>query len=253
MSPRHRALALLALPDDGSADAFAATLVAEAERAQRTLAADDAQWRILSRCARPPDPRDIYAQILDRGLANGVMLGGFSVALEVSVGAAGDTRALATCFAGLADRLGNEIVRDRSHAVVGTDVVIVDGDGDVHLIYAMRRSAKTTHEEFCRFWANQHAAVATSTPGLAGYRQLHTDLAQSRQAADAAGLVPADIDGVALEWFASLDDFASAVGGPAEFRQRAKSSEQQFNDLDGAQAIVSRAIASSTTARGSRS
>lgn len=133
----------------------------------------------------------------------------------------------------------------QSQIVIGRDLVIVDGGGPVQLVYAMRRAEGTEHQEFSRFWAEQHTKIATSTPGLAGYRQLHADLALSAKAAAVAGFAASEIDGVALEWFPSLDAFAGAVGGPAEFRTRAKASETQFNDLRGARAIVAHTAASS--------
>jgi hypothetical protein len=42
-----------------------------------------------------------------------------------------------------------------------------------------------------------------------------------------------------------MEGFVSAVGGPAEFTTAAKASEQQFNDLDGAKAIIGSVLARS--------
>jgi hypothetical protein len=166
------------------------------------------------------------------------MLGGFTAVLEVSCAAADGYDELTGSVDGIAGRLGPLVERERSFAVAGTDVVILDGGGPVQLFYCMRRSGDTSHDAFCEFWAQQHTKIATTTPGLTGYRQLHADLERSRAASAAAGVPYTEIDGVALEWFRSMEGFVSAVGGPAEFTTAAKASEQQFNDLDGAKAII---------------
>ncbi|HUP72976.1 MAG TPA: EthD domain-containing protein, partial [Acidimicrobiales bacterium] len=210
---------------------------AKAALAKSTVA--DATYRVAARVpssgATPPPPYDL---ILERGLANGVKLGGFSAVIEVSCPAPHGLDELARCVEGVGERLGSLIDRERSSAVAGTDLVILDGGGPVQLFYCMRRAGDTTHEAFCDFWAKQHTKIATTTPGLTGYRQLHANLGQSRVAAEAAGLPLSEIDGVALEWFRAMDGFVSAVGGPAEYTSAAKASEEQFNNLGGATSIV---------------
>jgi hypothetical protein len=245
VTARNRALALLAVTGDATAAYGAQAFAEEAERACRGVGSSDAHWRVLCRCPPPDDPNSSYSQILERGLANGVHLGGFDVVVEVSTPAGQPLDSLVPCFAGLADRVRAYAVVGKSRIVVGRDLVIVDGDGDIQLVYAMRRSPGTTHDEFSRFWAEQHTKVAVSTPGLLGYRQLHVEPQLSAQAARLAGLPAGEIDGIALEWFATFDDFAGAVGGPAQFRTRAKQSEVQFNDLDGVSAILASTVASS--------
>jgi hypothetical protein len=239
---RDRLLVLLAAPDDVISADFDSALRVEAGRALSRLEDFDPQCRIAVRV--PPsgtEPATAYDLILQRGLANGVMLGGFSAVVEVSCSVPNDEQtkhALAHCVAGLGERLGSLIERQRSTAIFGTDLVIIDGGGPLQLFYCMRRADGTTHEAFSEFWAEQHTKIAKWTPGLAGYRQMHADIARSRVAAKSAGLAITEIDGVALEWFKTMDDFAGAVGGPAEFRESAKASELRFNSLDGASAIV---------------
>src|SRR3954454_23288447 len=63
-----------------------------------------------------------YDEVCTRGLSNGVILGGFDVALSVTVAAAPDaTDRLAAAVDGLADRLGDALDAERSAVAVGTD------------------------------------------------------------------------------------------------------------------------------------
>jgi hypothetical protein len=248
---RNRVLLLLAAPGDEATPALRSALVAEATAALARVAVDGASFRVAARVpSSGASPAPPYDQILERGLANGVLLGGFTTVLELSCPAPDGLAELAGSVEGVAARLGSLIERERSFAVAGRDVVILDGGGPVQLFYCMRRSDDTTHDAFCAFWAQQHTKIASTTPGLTGYRQLHADLACSRVASDAAGLPYTEIDGIALEWFRAMEGFVSAVGGPAEFTTAAKASEQQFNDLDGAKAIIGTVFARSRVAGG---
>jgi hypothetical protein len=237
---RNRVLLLLAAPDDIVGPPLRAALIREAKVALARLAVDDASYRVAARV--PPSgatPPPAYDQILERGLANGVMLGGFCAVLEVSCPAAiGGLDALAQCVDGIGGRLESLIERERSLAVVGTDLALIPGGGPVQLFYCMRRNDDTTHQSFYEFWADQPKTIAITTPALTGYRQLHADLDHSQVASQSAGVPYTEIDGVALEWFAAMDGFVSAVGGPAKFTTAAKASEVQFNDLDGVTAMI---------------
>jgi hypothetical protein len=248
---RNRVLLLLAAPGDVVTPTLRTALVREASAARGRIGGAGAAFRVATRV--PPSgasPAPAYDQILERGLANGVMLGGFTAVLEVSCPATDGFDGLAASVEGIADRLAGSIERQQSFAVAGTDVVLIDGGGPVQLFYCMRRSGDTGHDAFCAFWAEQHKKIAITTPALTGYRQLHADLEQSRAASAAAGLAYVEIDGVALEWFRAMEGFVSAVGGPAKFTTAAKASEQQFNDLDGVQSIIATVCARSTRTGG---
>ena len=237
---RNRVLLLLAAPNDVVGPQLRDAVVREAKAALGRVSIAHAAYRVAARV--PPSgatPAPAYDQILERGLANGVMLGGFCAVLEVSCPAAdGGLDQLANCIDGVGQRLELLIDRERSLAVVGTDLALIDGGGPVQLFYCMRRSGDTTHESFCEFWAQQHKRIAVTTPALTGYRQLHASLGHSRTAAQAAGVPESEINGVALEWFAGMDGFVSAVGGPATFTNAAKASEVQFNNLDRVTAMI---------------
>jgi hypothetical protein len=248
---RNRVLLLLAAPGDVVTASLRDALRREARAARGRVTVADAAYRVAARIpSSGATPAPAYDQILERGLANGVMLGGFSAVIEASCPAPDGLDELARSVEGVGDRLGDLIDRDRSNAVVGTDLVLLDGGGAVQLFYCMRRTADTDHDAFCAFWAEQHKKIAITTPSLSGYRQLHANLEYSRVAAEAAGLPASEINGVALEWFRAMDGFVSAVGGPAEFTTAAKASEEQFNNLDGATSIVGTVLHRSNGAGG---
>jgi len=205
--------------------------------AERALPSGGAS-RVLFPLPEPEDSGSDFSRILRDGLSNGVKLGGFDAVVELNAPEPGALPDLVGSLSEIRASAGALIDPARTAAVAGTDVVIVDGTGPVHLVYGMRRKAGTSHEDFSRYWEQQHTTVARFTPGLAGYRQLHADPALSKAAAVAAGVDLFDVDGVALEWFATLPDFCSAVGAPVDFKERAKSSEGQFNDIERATAIV---------------
>ncbi len=95
-----------------------------------------------------------------------------------------------------------------------------------------------SHDVFSRYWREQHSQIGKVTPGLAGYRQLHADVDRSSALAEAVGVEIHDIDGVALEWFRDMAAFLAAVGSPPSHAEAAKSSEDNFNDISRATAIV---------------
>jgi hypothetical protein len=209
-----------------------------AKQALKSARVEAGSSRVLFPISDSEANSDDYTRVLSDGLSNGVHLGGFDAVFELNAPDRASLPALVKAMEEFRATAGHLVASAKTAAVAGTDVVVVDGSGPVHLVYGMRRKADTSHEEFSRFWEKQHTAVARFTPGLAGYRQLHADPELSKAAAEAAGVGLHDVDGVAIEWFANLPDFCSAVGAPVDFKERAKSSEGQFNDIERATAIV---------------
>jgi hypothetical protein len=236
--PLSRVVLLVAAAPTAQKASLAEALQIGAERALKSRPIDASGSRVLFPLPEPAEAGSDYDRILREGLSNGVKLGGFDAVVELNAPDPGALPDLVRSFAEIRASAGALIDPARTAAVAGTDVVIVEGTGPVHLVYGMRRKAGTSHQDFSRYWEQQHTTVAKFTPGLAGYRQLHADPELSKAAAGAAGVDLSDVDGVALEWFATLADFCSAVGAPVDFKARAKSSEVQFNDLQRATAIV---------------
>lgn len=190
----------------------------------------------------PPRPHaaleeGTYELVLQRGLSNGVLLGGFDAVLDLTV-AGGAPADLGSRLATVVETLGPRIDRARSAVVAGKVHVMLDGTGDIQLYYCMRRLAEVSATTFSQYWREQHAQVGLVTPGLAGYDQLHADEPESSALARAAGVGVADFDGVALEWFAVMDDFIKAAGSPPSHAVKAKASEGNFNDIERATAII---------------
>jgi hypothetical protein len=235
-------LLLAAASSEAAVGELAAALGAEGNHlldALGSASAGDAAARVTAVPSLPAsDPAaEGFARVLERGLSNGVMLGGFDLVLDVDV-PAGTLPELATPVTGLAARLGSRFDAERSAVVAGTPYEFVAGDGEFQLYYCMRCLPGVSHDQFSEYWRVQHSEIGRVTPGLAGYQQLHTDPDVSRTLATAAGVGVADIDGVALEWFATMDDLVTAVGCPPSHAHAAKSSEDNFNDISRVTAIV---------------
>jgi hypothetical protein len=236
--PLSRVLLLVTAAATAQTPQLAESLHGAAEQALKSARVEGSASRVLFPISEVDAGSDDYSRILRDGLSNGVKLGGFDAVFELNAPDRASLPALVSALVEFRTVAGHLVDSARTAAAAGTDVVVVDGTGPVHLVYGMRAKAGTSHEEFSRFWEQQHTTVARFTPGLAGYRQLHADPELSKAAAAAAGVGLSDVDGVAIEWFATLPDFCSAVGAPVDFKERAKSSEGQFNDIDRATAIV---------------
>jgi hypothetical protein len=236
--PLSRVVLLVTAAATARTSQLSESLHVAAEQALKSARIEGSDSRVLFPISQSDGDSGDYGRILRDGLSNGVKLSGFDAVFELNAADRGSLPGLVSAMEEFRLSAGHLVDRAKSAAVAGTDVVIVEGNGPVHLVYGMRRKADTSHEEFSRFWEQQHTTVAKFTPGLAGYRQLHADPELSKAAASAAGVDLHDVDGVALEWFAALPDFCSAVGAPVDFKERAKSSEGQFNDIERATAIV---------------
>jgi hypothetical protein len=241
-------LLLLTARDRATASQLIEPLRIGADRAAKALQTDGVEARVLFPIAGSENDASDYGRILDEGLGNGVALGGFDAAVELTVPVKRPLSALLGCLEEIREAAGYVIDPARSAALAGTDVMILKGKGPVRLVYGMRRRAGTTHRDFCRFWEKHYTNVTRFTPGLAGYCQLHGDLEASEKAAGAAGVDLHDIDGAALHWYRSLEDFESAVAlvgplvpharEPVPFQERALEAERRFSDLERATAIV---------------
>ncbi len=190
-----------------------------------------------------------YDEVLTRGLSNGVILGGFDVAVSLTSSRLGPAAEIAVeALAGLDDRLGDALDAERSAVAIGTAHPIMEGHGPIQLFYGMRCKEGVTHDAFSDYWLQQHSKVGVVTPGLAGYLQLHVDPDPSTKATEAAGLGVEVLDGVALEWFADMAAFVSAVGSKPSHGAAAKASEDNFNDISRATAIMTKVLDHGTLA-----
>jgi hypothetical protein len=250
--PVNRVLLLVTARDRAQAGQMAEPLRVGAERALKALNVDGAESHVLMPIVGSQGPPSEHGRVVPDGLSNGVKLGGFDAAVEVTVPAGQALSALVGCLEEVRESAGHVLDLARSAAVAGTDVVILEGDAPIRLVYGMKRKPGTTHRDFCRYWETRYTSVTRFTPGLVGYYQLHADPHASRRAARAAGVGRHDLDGVALLWYRSLDDFAAATalvgplvphaGSPVPFKDRAVAEERRFSDLNQVTAIVAAEI-----------
>jgi uncharacterized protein (TIGR02118 family) len=102
------------------------------------------------------------------------------------------------------------------------------GDTVIKLICFVKRNPSLSVDEFHDHWREQHAALIRDTPGVADrvvrYEQNH------RLRADYAR--GGAFDGVAIQWFRSLDDFAAMVAHP-KYQARVAPDEGVLLDRDG--------------------
>ncbi len=134
----------------------------------------------------------------------------FDIVLTARTSHPGDPADLVDAAAQLMAGLDALVDRERSAAVVGTEHVVVEGGGAVEFFYCIARKKQLSHEAFSDFWLNTFTAHSRHTPGKAGYNQVHADVDLTASAARAAGVTLDDFDGIAIEWFPSLDAFLEA-------------------------------------------
>lgn len=150
---------------------------------------------------------------------------GFAAVLHV-VGA-GDR--LAAALGGIGADLAPLIDPAGSATLAGCEHAIVPGDQPLMLAMAIRRLPSLTHEQYLEHWSTTHAELGRSVPGSQGYRQVRPDAELSRRVAGAAGVGVADLDGVALAYYADEQAFF-AIMGNAEVTGRLLADERTFID-----------------------
>lgn len=196
---------LLLRSSSGGPDAeLGEALSAEAARLNESLPDG-----LSSRSGLGLDPAKV-APVLE-AVSSGGTRGGFGrpgyQGLLWVVGPGGTMNELTDAVRGIADRLGGLIDPEQSAAVAGTEEIFLPGDGPLAGFYAVRRRPSDSYEQFHDFWRLEHTKLSMYIPGFR-YRQLHAVGYASREAADAAGLGTADIDGN-IEYF--FDDIQYQV------------------------------------------
>jgi hypothetical protein len=141
---------------------------------------------------------------------------------------------------GLAERCATWLDAERSAAVLGTEYVIVEGEEQIRLAFALRRWSSLTHEEFQDYWLHRHTRLGQRRlSDLGGYSQVHADADLSAQAAGAAGVGSADFEGVAFGYWRDEDTF-DAFMVRAEIMDRFLEDERKFIDHDRSAIVIGR-------------
>jgi uncharacterized protein (TIGR02118 family) len=98
----------------------------------------------------------------------------------------------------------------------------------IKLICFVKRNPTLSVDEFHRHWRDTHARLIRETPGVAD-RVVRYE--QNHRAPDdyARG---GDYDGVAIQWFASMDDFVAMIGDP-EYQATVAPDEKVLLDMAG--------------------
>ena len=126
--PLNRVLLLVTARDRARAAQMAEPLRVGAERALKALNIDGAESHVLMPIAGSQGPSGEHGRVVPDSLSNGVKLGGFDAAVEVTVAAGQPLSALVGCLEEVRESAGHVLDLARSAAVAGTDVVILEGD-----------------------------------------------------------------------------------------------------------------------------
>src|SRR5215211_9531938 len=98
----------------------------------------------------------------------------------------------------------------------------------IKLICVVKRNASLSVEEFHDHWRSRHARLISETPGVADrivrYEQNHRTVDDYARGGD--------FDGVAIQWFDSMDDFVAMVSHP-EYQARVAPDEAALLDREG--------------------
>jgi hypothetical protein len=125
---------------------------------------------------------------------------------------------------------------DRSSLVVffsDEEDVKIDGDrgaATVKLLCLLRRKAGSTPEHFHAHWKGPHAAIFAETPEIrrhiVAYHQNHRTRNDYQREGRAA---PGGFDGLAEQWYASMDSFDEMAREP-RYREQVPDDEEHFID-----------------------
>jgi hypothetical protein len=104
----------------------------------------------------------------------------------------------------------------------------------VKLIALLRRNPDLTHEEFVEHWRGHHGPLIAGTPELARHIRRYEQHPRHR-----ADVLSGDegLDGVAVQWFERIEDFAAFIAEPA-YAELVAPDEQRFLDMSEVEFIV---------------
>ena len=104
----------------------------------------------------------------------------------------------------------------------------------VKLFAVLRRNPEMSHEEFVTHWREVHGPLIAGTPELA--RHLVRYEQHVRHRPDALSGTQ-DVDGVAEQWFTSIDDFVGFISEPA-YAELVAPDERRFLDMDRVEFVI---------------
>ncbi|MEI2697144.1 MAG: EthD domain-containing protein [Microthrixaceae bacterium] len=104
----------------------------------------------------------------------------------------------------------------------------------VKLFALLHRREGMTHEEFVAHWRQEHGPLIASEPTLA--RHLHRYEQHVRHRPDALSGAEG-CDGVAVQWFESIEDFAAFISEPA-YAATVAPDERRFLDMERIEFVI---------------
>ncbi len=134
--------------------------------------------------------------------------------------------------------LGRLTVPERAIVLGAQEVLQLDrGRGEVKLIGLARRAERfATHYEWATYWRDVHSPLAHSIPDVTRHyvRYVHNYVVG---AAYGTGGATPPFDGVAEEWFASLEELAACLAEP-EYVEKVRPDDAVFVDLDRSHTLI---------------
>ena len=104
----------------------------------------------------------------------------------------------------------------------------------VKMFAVLRRNPAMTTEEFVTHWRDRHGPLLRDEPTLARHivrYEQHVRLHKGSLSGNK------DIDGVAVQWFESMDDFVGLMSEPA-YAELIAPDEQRFLDMDQLEFVI---------------
>lgn len=105
----------------------------------------------------------------------------------------------------------------------------------VKLFAFLYRNPELTHDEFVAHWRDRHGPLIADTPALAR----HIIRYEQHPRHDPTSRLTAgdDVDGVAVQWMGSIDDFVGFVSEPA-YSELIAPDEWRFLDMDRVRYVI---------------
>ena len=104
----------------------------------------------------------------------------------------------------------------------------------VKLFAVLRRRTDMTTEEFVAHWRDVHGPLIAGEPTLARHIVRYEQHVRHRPEALSG---TEDVDGVAVQWFHSMDDFVGFVSEP-KYAELIAPDERRFLDLDRLEYVI---------------
>lgn len=104
----------------------------------------------------------------------------------------------------------------------------------VKLVAVLRRNPDMSFEEFVSHWRDVHGPLIANEPTLARHIVRYEQHVRHRpdQLSGTDG-----IDGVAVQWFRTIDDFAAFMAEP-KYRELIAPDERRFLDMDALEFVI---------------